>query len=219
MKKFISLLLALMVLMSCVICVSAADGTVTIRTTDIGFGPGSGYTSTDMFPNFKGVMPGDNLTQKIVIKNDLTKYDYVKVYMQAVPHAAGTNDPEADVSASDSNDFLKALNMTVTSGSKTIYSGHPSSPSDGLESKTLVATINKRKTAKVTVTLEVPFELGNEYMDRIGEVDWEFTVEGFNNPSNGNFKTGDIIAIFVIIMVLALAALIILFCLKKRKKK
>ena len=116
MKKYISLLLALMVLMSGVICVSAADGTVTIRTTDIGFGPGSGYTSTDMFPNFKGGMPGDNLTQKNVIKNDLTKYDYVKVYMQAVPHAAGTNDPEADVSASDSNAYPATQNLAYFFG-------------------------------------------------------------------------------------------------------
>ena len=221
MIKFISLLLALMVLMSCVICVSAADGTVTITTKDIEFGPGSKYTDTDMFDNFKGVMPGDTLTQKIVIKNNLSKYDYVKVYMQAIPHAKGTNDPvsKIPVTAADSNAFLKKLNLTVTSGSKTIYEGHPDSASDGLESKTLIATIKKNKTSTLTATLEVPIELDNEYMGRIGEVDWQFTVEGFNNPSNGNYKTGDIIMICVLVMVLALAALALLFYMKKRKKK
>lgn len=222
MKKFISLLLALMVLMSCVICVSAADGTVTITTKDIEFGPGSSYTDSDLFADLKGVMPGDTATQKIVIKNNLKTYDYVKVYLQALPHGADNKPETKGLTAADSNAFLKKLNMTVTSGSKTIYQGHPDSAADGLEAKTLIATIKRNKTSTLNVTLEVPIELDNEFMNRIGEVDWLFTVEGFNNSSsggNGNYKTGDIIMICVLVMILALAALALLFYLNKRKKK
>ena len=223
MKKFISLLLALMVLMSCVICVSADDGTVTIKTKDIEFGPGSSYTDTDLFDNFKGVMPGDTLTQKIVIKNDLTKYDYVKVYLRAVPHGDSNAPKTKDLSAADSKAFLDNMTMTVkTAKGKTIYSGKPWSASDGLEEKVLVATINKKKTSSLTAELVVPIEMDETYMNKMGEVDWEFTVEGFNNSSsggNGNYKTGDIIMICVLVMILALAALALLFYMKKRKKK
>ena len=220
MKKFISLLLALMVLMSCVICVSAEDGTVTITTSDIEFGPGSKYTDTDMFANFKGVMPGDTLSQKIVIKNDMTKFDYVKVYLRAVPHGAANTPETKDLTAADSKAFLDFMTMTVaTAKGKTIYSGKPWSASDGLEEKVLIATINKRKTATLNVDLKVSELMTYEFMEKKGEVDWEFTIEGFNNPSNGNYKTGDIIAICVLVMILALAALALLFYLNKRKKK
>lgn len=223
MKKFISLLLTVMVLMSCVISVSAEDGTVTIKTKDIEFGPGSSYTDTDLFDNFKGVMPGDTLTQKIVIKNDLTKYDYVKVYLRAVPHGASNTPETKDLSAADSKAFLDNMTMTVkTAKGKTIYSGKPWSASDGLEEKVLVATINKKKTSSLTAELVVPIEMDETYMNKMGEVDWEFTVEGFNNSSsggNGNYKTGDIIMICVLVMILALAALALLFYMKKRKKK
>ena len=47
---------------------------------------GSGYTDTDLFGNFKNVMPGDELTENITIKNNVSGFDYVKLYIRAVPH-------------------------------------------------------------------------------------------------------------------------------------
>ena len=47
------------------------DGTsgLAIETT------GSGYTDTDLFGNFKNVMPGDELTENITIKNNVSGFD------------------------------------------------------------------------------------------------------------------------------------------------
>ena len=58
------------------------DGTsgLVIETT------GSGYTDTDLFNNFKDVMPGDERTETITIKNSVNGFDYVKLYIRAVPH-------------------------------------------------------------------------------------------------------------------------------------
>ena len=46
------------------------------------------HTDTDLFGKFKGVMPGDNLTETITFKNESTtsRTDYGKLYIVAVPH-------------------------------------------------------------------------------------------------------------------------------------
>ena len=50
------------------------------------FLPGSEYTDTDLFDGFKGVMPGDTLTQKITVTNNHTGTDTVKIYMLSLIH-------------------------------------------------------------------------------------------------------------------------------------
>ena len=72
MKKLITLLVIFVVAFSSVLPVYAADGKVTYsgNAGNFVFEPGSEHSLTDLFPNFKGVMPGDTLTQKITVKND-----------------------------------------------------------------------------------------------------------------------------------------------------
>ena len=64
MKKLISLACALMLLLCLVPVASAEDGNVHY-TGDVGefvFQPGGANSLTDLFPDFKDVMPGDVLT-------------------------------------------------------------------------------------------------------------------------------------------------------------
>ena len=83
MKKLISLLLMLLVIFSCSVTAFAADGNVTYtgNSGSIIFAPGSDESLTDLFPNFKGVMPGDSLEQKITIKNNASNNVKVKLYI------------------------------------------------------------------------------------------------------------------------------------------
>ena len=70
MKKVFCLLVSLIIAFSVVLPTSAADGSV-IYDGDAGdfiFLPGSDYSPTDLFPNFKGVMPGDSITQQSPLK-------------------------------------------------------------------------------------------------------------------------------------------------------
>ena len=76
--------LACMLLLSCVTTVYAAEGNVTY-SGDTGrfiFAPGSEHSPTDLFPNFKDVMPGDSITQPITVKNDASNKVKVKIYMR-----------------------------------------------------------------------------------------------------------------------------------------
>lgn len=72
MKRTVSLILVLWMLLSVVVMASAANGLVVYdgNAREFVFAPGSEYSPTDLFPDFKDVMPGDRLTQQITLRND-----------------------------------------------------------------------------------------------------------------------------------------------------
>ena len=87
------LLTLTMILSLSITSFAAADATITYkgRNSGFGFAPGSEYTATDLFNNFKDVMPGDELDESIEIKNEAKTCDYIKVYMRAVVHDENGN--------------------------------------------------------------------------------------------------------------------------------
>ena len=68
-KKSFSVLLVFVLLLACTQAIFAG-GTVTYKgdAEKFVFTPGSGYSATDLFTDFKGVMPGDSITQRVQIK-------------------------------------------------------------------------------------------------------------------------------------------------------
>ena len=144
------------------------------------FLPGSEYTETDLFENFKGVMPGDVITQEITVQNDYTKAEKVNIYLRAVVHDGQGNPLSEEVARTEDlvsmQDFLSQLTMTVKQGDKVLFSASPDEL-DGLKENVLLGTFPGRSKTILTVELSVPFELGNEYANRVGEVDWIFTAE------------------------------------------
>ena len=104
MKKLkICLGLLLMAALLCGSALAAASVTYEGGAEKFVFLPGSSYSDTDLFENFKGVLPGDVLTQNITVQNDTDAQ--VRIYMRAEPVK------QEDV------DFLNQMHMTVTSGS------------------------------------------------------------------------------------------------------
>ena len=144
------------------------------------FLPGSEYSETDLFENFKGVMPGDVITQEITVQNNYTKAEKVKIYLRAVVHDEQGNPLSEEVARTEDlvsmQDFLSQLTMTVKQGDKVLFSASPDEL-DGLKENVLLGTFPGRSKTILTVELSVPFELGNEYANRVGEVDWIFTAE------------------------------------------
>ena len=84
MKRLVCLLLALCVILA---MPAYADGGSVTYSGDAGefvFAPGSDNSLTDLFPNFKDVMPGDKLTQQITVKNDASEKVKVKIYIRSL---------------------------------------------------------------------------------------------------------------------------------------
>lgn len=207
-KRISSLALSGLLAVNLTFTAYAADSTVTYNGRDNwSFNPGSGYTTTDMFDGFKNVMPGDVLTEKIELKNEAQDSDYIKVYLQALPHDE-TGNPitydedfeEADGKASESNaerdetvvtmaDFLAQLTMRVYNGEALIYEGSPDE-TDGLTEPVYLAKLRRGQSVSLDVELEVPIEMGNEYAYRVGEVDWKIRIEAFEDSGGGGSSGG-----------------------------
>lgn len=195
-KQCFSLLLTLLMLLSATVTAFAAESSVTFESGKvIACEPGSVYTDTDLFDNFKGVMPGDTRSEEITIQNQSNDCDYIKVYMRAVLHdetgnpisermLAELRSDERRGTASELEymyDFLSQLSMTVQSEGKVLYDASPDEL-DGFSENVYLGTLRKGESARLDVQLNVPIDMDNEYANRIGEVEWMFVVEGFDDP-------------------------------------
>ena len=213
MKKCFAILCLCVILMNCVIPAHAADGKVTY-SGDSGkfiFTPGSEYSPTDLFPNFKDVMPGDSITQAITVKNDASKKVKVVIYMRAL----GSHE--------DSEEFLSKLHLKVEKSPNNTMAYMLDAAADETAQLTdwvKLGTLYSGGKVNLNVILEVPVELDNRYQQQIGYLDWEFMVKEYKiDPSDPEPpKTGDTFApmLWGGMMVLSLAAIVIL--LPKRKK-
>ena len=245
-KAITSLVLMLLVVMSMSVTAFAASPSITFEGFSKGFDfqPGSEYTETDLFGSFKNVMPGDELTEDITVKNSVNGFDYVKLYIRAVPHDEQGNPLTYDEAFENTDgkdkqnieglrdetvatmaDFLAQLSMDVylvnADGTKeTIFSASPDQSAQ-LTDSVLLGTFAKGESAKLQAVLHVPAELGSEYANRVGEVDWLFTVEGFNNEKP-LIPTGQLnwpVAVFGALGVLLIAGGIIVLTKKKKNEK
>lgn len=184
--KRISLFAAsLMMSFGLIVPVYAEDMTITFNGKDQGFdfGNGSEYTATDLFDNFKNVMPGDQLSQDITFVNNGQDADYIDLYMRIETHdqdSEKVNNADNETTAS-MLDFLKQIDMKIYSGTRIIYESTADNPAQ-LTENTHLLRVSKNQSSDIRVEVNVPIELGNEYMDRVGAVDWIFTAEGKDRP-------------------------------------
>ena len=212
MKKLLSAIFALLLVLSLATTAFAA-GSVTYEgsSKEFIFAPGSKYSPTDLFSNFKDVMPGDTLTEQIVIKNDTSKKVKIKLYMRSLGAQENTDD------------FLSQMNLTVKQVGNSILFAAPADETAQLSGWTYLGTIYSGGEITLNVTLEVPITMGNEFADDLGYIDWQFKVEELPvSPDDPRPpKTGDESNIFLYggLMMFSLAALVVLLLTSKRKKE
>lgn len=116
-----------------------------------------------------------------------------------------------------SEDFLSQLKLTVkpVAGDTNLFEA-PADQTDGLTEWKSLGTFEPGASITLEVTLEVPIELGNEYMNSIGYLDWQFGVEEFESPKTGDTNTfrWEPYAAVIACCVLLLA---VIFVVRKRK--
>lgn len=177
-----SLVLALMLLCSTAVSFATGSSSVTYKgkAKEFIFQPGSDYSVTDLFTNFKGVMPGDTLTQQINVRNEASKKVNVKIYIRALgPAELENNNGEEIVSADDSADFLEEMKLTVETDSDKKLFDAPADQTAGLTDWVCLGTFRSGADVDLNVDLEVPITMGNDYQERIGALDWQFMAEEF----------------------------------------
>lgn len=228
MKKTITILssLVLVLILACGTAAPSFAGeshvTYQGKAKDFVFQPGSSYSPTDLFTNFKGVMPGDQLTQQIQVKNDASKKVKVKLYIKALGPAElqGANGGQI-VSKEDSADFLKEMNLTVTQDGKSELFQAPADQTDGLTDWVCLGTFYSGADVMLNVSLDVPITMGNDYQDRIGALDWQFMAEEYpiskDDPKAA--KTGDDMNIWLYAGIGAVALLAAGLVFATRRKK
>lgn len=186
-KTLFSSLLVALIIASLSVSAFAADSSVTFNGHNEGFSfaPGSEYSSTDLFDSFKNCMPGDTLSETITVTNDSDDSDYIKMFVRAEAHDDAANPLSDKVAESESvasmTDFLSQLHMKVYNGDALIFDASPDKL-DGMADNVLLGTFRNGESSTLTVELSVPADLGNEYAKRVGEVDWVFLTEAFDDP-------------------------------------
>jgi len=216
MKKIITLLITLVLLLSSAVTVFAADGKVTYsgNAGNFVFEPGSEHSLTDLFPNFKGVMPGDTLTQKITVKNDADNKVKVKIYMRSL----GAHE--------DSVEFLSQLGLKVAKSEENEMAymfDAAANETAQLTDWVCLGTLYSGGEVNLDVTLNVPTSLDNEFQSKIGYLDWEFMIEEFpveeGDPKPPQTGDNSNMGLWFALMISSLAMLIILLVWRKKDKE
>ena len=212
MKK-LSFLIACLIVFNLLAVSVFAEGNVTYNgsSREFIFKPGSELSPTDLFVKFKDVMPGDSITDQILIKNDQSKNVKIKLYMRSLGAQEKTED------------FLSQLSLTVTQeGNSELFKASPDKTAQ-LTDWVLIGTIYSGGEVTLNVTLDVPIALGNEYMNSVGYVDWEFKVEELpveaSDPKPPQTGDDSNLVFLSVALILSVVAFVFLIVVGKKQKK
>lgn len=215
MKKIIAMWMILIILLTSALPAAAAEGKVTYsgNAGNFIFEPGSEYSPTDLFADFKDVMPGDHITQKITVKNKADNKVKVKIYMRSL----GAQEESAE--------FLSQLGLKVAKSEGNKMAQMFDAAADEAAQLTdwvCLGTLYSGGIVDLDVTLEVPAELPNEFQKAVGYLDWEFKIEEFPIESSDpqSPDTGDDFRMELwLALMLGSAVLILILLLWRRREK
>ena len=186
MKRWLTFLMVLTLFCQASLSVFAAEGNVTYSGSagTFIFSPGSEESPTDLFPDLKHIMPGETVTQKITLKNDVKKGVKVKFYVRSLgAYMSDGNDDLLEEVLSHTTLQVKQLEDTV------LFDGAYEEPLQ-VTDWAYLGTLYSGGETDLEVTLHVSPALGNIPSDTTLYIDWEFMAEEFA-PSKDDPKPTD----------------------------
>lgn len=208
MKRFLSLLAAVL-LAQALACPALADGSVTYDggAEEFIFAPGTKQSPTSLFEDFLDMMPGDERTERIEIRNARRSGEAVRVYMRSL----GAQE--------DTDAFLAQFTLTVRPAEDSPLFEAPANETAQLSDWVCLGTIQPGGNIPLDVTLAMPVTAGNEWQSRIGYIDWQFKIERIPAAAEaaGTPGTGDAAHPGLYLTAVSLAALGIVFARRKAK--
>ena len=146
-----------------------------------------GTGSTDLFTNFKGVVPGDTITQDVAI--ELTNVEHpTRLYLRA--DTAGM-DPATVAALSEG----VTLSVAFDDANGLVAEPQSDAPTEVFaeDANVLIAEVTEPTTTTMHLTLSVDTSVGNEIADMRAEIPWVVTVEEEDDavtpPDDGDDET------------------------------
>lgn len=190
-----------------------ADGKVTYdgASQKFVFEPGTSESPTSLFEDFQNVMPGDTLTEQIVIKNTSQNGSYIRLYLRALGAQEG------------SDELLSRMKLTVKQNGESTLFEAPADETAQLTDWVYLGAMHSGGEMTLDVTLEVPVEMGDEFQNQAGYFDWEFKAEEIprdpNTPQTGDESNVFLYAAVFVCCIAVMAVILILFVSAKKKEK
>ena len=212
-KPILTILFAVMLSLCMAVPAFAADASVTYdgNAQKFIFAPGSDYSPTDLFDNFKSAMPGDSLTQKIAVKNAVSNDVKIKLYLRSTGAQEG------------SEEFLSQMNLTVTQDGESELFSAPADQTAGLTDWVCLGTFYAGADVNLDVNLDVPLEMGNDFQNAIGTLNWEFKVEELpidpTDPQPPQTGEATHMGMYIGLCFASVGAMILLLTAKKTEKQ
>ena len=118
-------------------------------------------------------------------------------------------------SESGSEEFLSQMTLTVQAPTSTLFDA-PAHETAQLTDWTELGTIAPGGDLELTVTLNVPLTMGNDFQSGIGYLDWQFKAQELEDPTP---PTGDTYAPTLWPLMATLSMGAIAFLLSRRKHR
>lgn len=226
MKKTVSILLAVMLMLSLSVAAFAADeeDPVVVDGSVVYVGGSdkfiytpamTDHTATDMFnEGFKNYMPGDVVKGFVGVGNLKDKNLSYTIQMRAVAHDKENNPLTVDETVDRNTEFLSVFYLEVKDRTteKVIFNDMPwVGDVDPEENWITIGTFKKGQGTTLELTLTSDIEkMDNEFANRIGEVDWQFRVIEIPNPNTGDNSRLTLYVALCGLSVMAMGAVLVL---------
>lgn len=164
-----------------------ADNTVTLVEQNGGAQFTISGSTTDLFDDFKGVLPGDSLDQPFTVANAAGNRNDYDIYLYArVCEMPGEADHPAVIQPAE--DFLDYLTIEVFRDGELLGDGANMGEGTGLSGVRL-GNFEPGDSLDLDIKLTVDIGMGNEFQNAAAYIDWVFFAQQTNPDSEDGYET------------------------------